>query len=305
MPTNDFKALAGSGGANVLTQADYAALTTILANGLSSGVVPSNLFNKILRQSSAIAAAVAQMVADNNNADVLDDGNSATLLSSLKTALSGKLINIQVFTNTGTYTPTPGMKFIIAEGVGGGGGGGGCAATAAGNIAGAQGGGSGAYGKGKFTAADIGASKAVTIGAAGSGGTASNGTAGGTTSLGALMSMPGGNFGGGGGASAAPTGFLGGASGGGLPSGANILASPGSASGPAAVGQNGGTSTGGFGGNGGSSLLGIGAQGTSNTNGGNSAGYGAGGGGTASAPGTGALTGGNGSKGVLIIYEFG
>jgi len=87
MAINDFKALAIGGGANVITQAEFEALVTLIANGFTSGVVPSNVWNKVARQSSVVASAVAQYIAD-SGLDALDDGSAATLLANLKTAIS-------------------------------------------------------------------------------------------------------------------------------------------------------------------------------------------------------------------------
>jgi len=90
MPANDFKALATAAGANVLTQAQYEALAnTLIANGFQSGVVPSDAFNKVLRQASFVAAALAQFTADNQAADVLDDGNLAGFAAKFLAALNG------------------------------------------------------------------------------------------------------------------------------------------------------------------------------------------------------------------------
>lgn len=91
MPTNDFVPIAGSAGANVTTQAAYLALVSLLANGFSSGVVDSPSFNKALRQASAIAAGVAQYVADLSGDNVLDDGNAANLLASIKKAVAAQI----------------------------------------------------------------------------------------------------------------------------------------------------------------------------------------------------------------------
>lgn len=79
MPTNDFKQLASSVGANVATQANYAANSSLQNNGFASGVVDSLMFNKALRQSSGIAAMIAQFIADNQASNVADDGNLVTL----------------------------------------------------------------------------------------------------------------------------------------------------------------------------------------------------------------------------------
>lgn len=102
----------------------------------------------------------------------------------------------QVFTANGTYTPSGGMKYCVVEAVGGGGGGGGAGPVTSG-IAAGGGGGGGAYIKAAFSAAAIGASQAVTVGAGGTAGTDSggNGVAGGSTSLGALLTALGGDGG--------------------------------------------------------------------------------------------------------------
>ena len=100
-------------------------------------------------------------------------------------------VNIQKFTASGTYTPSPGMLFCIIEGVGGGGGGGSITGTGSFTLGGG-GGGSGAYSRARRSQAQIGASQPVTIGA---GGMAGSG-AGGTTSVGSIITATGGGGGG-------------------------------------------------------------------------------------------------------------
>ncbi|WP_336354746.1 phage tail protein [Pseudomonas granadensis] len=109
----------------------------------------------------------------------------------------GRLLNVQKLTASGTYIPTPGMKKVRIRIVGGGGGSGGAAATSASQTSASGGGAAGSYAEALLTAADIGASQSVIIGAGGIAGTASGttGTGGGTggaTSVGALLSAPGG-----------------------------------------------------------------------------------------------------------------
>ncbi|MCX4218050.1 MULTISPECIES: phage tail protein [Pseudomonas] len=109
----------------------------------------------------------------------------------------GRLLNIQKFAVNGTYIPTPGMKKVRIRIVGGGGGSGGASATTASQTSASGGGAAGSYAETLITAADIGASQAVIVGAGGIAGTASgtNGTgggAGGASSVGALLSAPGG-----------------------------------------------------------------------------------------------------------------
>ncbi len=142
--------------------------------------------------------------------------NSLTISGSANASLSGNLavtgaltknshpvvtqVKRQVFSSTGTYTPTSGIVYVDVEIVGGGGGGGGCDSTA-GSAGG--GGGGGNYAKGIFTSAQIGASQTVTLGAAGTAGSSSGGTGGngGNSSFGSLITSVGGGQGGGGGVS--------------------------------------------------------------------------------------------------------
>lgn len=80
---NDFLVFGGGAGANVLSQAAWAALTARTA-GFSSGVAQSAQLNKAWRQSSIMAAVLAQFIADRTGLDVLDDGTTATILGNLK-----------------------------------------------------------------------------------------------------------------------------------------------------------------------------------------------------------------------------
>jgi hypothetical protein len=208
-------------------------------------------------------------------------------------------INVQTFTSNGTYTPTTGMSYCIVECVGGGGGGGG-AASAAGSSAGSGGGGGGAYAKSVIDAATIGASQAVTVGAGGAGGVAgnNNGTNGGTTSLGSLVIADGGGAGFGAAASVTtPALGIYGAGGGG---GTGQLVKNGD-SGLLGVGW--GVSLIGIGGQGGNSFYGIGGEQLVNLPGANGFNYGSGGGGAGSGN-TGAVAGGNGQSGIVIITEY-
>jgi hypothetical protein len=207
---------------------------------------------------------------------------------------------IQTFTTSGTYTPTSGMIYCVIEMVGGGGGGGGSYGIGAG------GGGGGEYAKGVFSASAIGSSQAVTIGAAGTGGpnATTNGTNGGLTSVGLLISAGGGSFGQSNNNSPYfSNGGLGGTGG----SGGNLR----SQGGPGSVGNffnNGGANDVSVGGMGGASLLGFGGispavKTTSGSLAGNNAvGYGGGGSGGASR--TVVTNGGNGFAGYVIITEY-
>lgn len=107
----------------------------------------------------------------------------------------GRLINVQVFIASGTYTPTSGTTSVVVEVIGAGGGGGGTAATGASTVAVSGGGGGGGYCRSRLTSGFAGA--VITIGAPGAGGASGggNGGAAGTTSFGALLSATGGTGG--------------------------------------------------------------------------------------------------------------
>lgn len=205
----------------------------------------------------------------------------------------------QVFLATGTYTPSTGMLYAQIECKGGGGGGAGAAASLTG-ISGGGGGGEGSYSRVLVTAAQIGASKAVTIGGAGNGGAtgANNGTAGGDTSVGTLCVAKGGSPGTQLGSNLLGPGGLGGVAGTGD---YTLQGLPGTAS-------NGGTittinGTGGLGG--GSSpiqtVVGTGAA-TGGTNA--TANTGAGGTGASVNGSAGTAPGGNGATGNVYILEY-
>ncbi|WP_256574480.1 MULTISPECIES: phage tail protein [unclassified Pseudomonas] len=218
----------------------------------------------------------------------------------------GRLLNIQKFTDNGTYIPTPGMKKVWIRIVGAGAGSGGASATAAGQVAASGGGAAGGYAEALLTAADIGASQSVIVGLGGIAGTASGttGTGGGTggaSSVGALLSTPGGLgsiF-----AIAVSTSgyalYVGGYPG--APaSGGNLLNMPG-APGHPGVSVNGSTLAG-HGGSGplgaGGSGYGIGASIQTGT------GYGGGAGGVANGQSSAARNGAPGAGGVVIFEEY-
>ncbi len=91
MATSDFLPLAVGVGANVETQAAYAAETALLANGFQAGVAPSAKFNKALRQSSIMAAVLAQFVVDESGQNAVDDGTTATLIANLKSGVNAMI----------------------------------------------------------------------------------------------------------------------------------------------------------------------------------------------------------------------
>jgi len=86
--TVDYKPVAIGGAANVETQAAFAGDTAILNNGFTAGTALSAKVNKILRQSSMSAAALATFISNALNADVLDDGNLSGLVAQLTSAIT-------------------------------------------------------------------------------------------------------------------------------------------------------------------------------------------------------------------------
>ncbi len=304
MATNNFKPFGIGAGANVTSQADYEALAALLT-GFQSGKASSAQINKALRQSTVMASVLAQFISDSAGVDVLDNGNTAQILANLKTGMTaltpGRLLNVQVFYNSGTYTATPGTKKVIVEMVGGGGGSAGSRAAGSGQVAVGGAGGAGSYAKGSFTQNFNGVQ--VTVGAKGAGGTVSGPYAsdGGTSSFGSLISAAGG-------AAGQPTGptssfpfstvataVSAGAN------GANIIGTPGQgASASVVVNASAVIES-----PGGSSQFGAGGFITAfNAKGVNGSGYGAGGGPSKVNSGGAAVAGGDGSQGLVIVWEY-
>jgi hypothetical protein len=229
-----------------------------------------------------------QRLADGESVDVQKGGSLQP----------GRFLSKQIFETSGTWTKPSGVNTIIVEIVGGGGGGGGTTATGATTSADAACGGGGGYAKKTIDVSSI-ASETVTIGAGGSGGVAgpNQGSAGGTTSFGAHCSANGGGGAFGSGATAGTSG--GGGATGGTATGGDINITGG-------TGSNGRIISG--------VNLGVGSGGTnplstSNSKpvsgpGVNGIGYGGGGVGATSFHTRPARPGGDGSDGVVIVWEY-
>lgn len=214
----------------------------------------------------------------------------------------------QVFTSTGTYTPTSGMIYCDIEVVGGGGGGGGAAATSS-QCAAGGGGGGGGYSRKSVSAATIGASQSVTVGNGGTAGTAGNnaGGTGGTVSVGAIVSATGGAGGAGGAAQTiTPTNAAGGA--GGVGSSGDFNCN-GGAGGAGLILYIASVAAFVYGSQGGNSIYGGGGLAVTPANTAGSAGnagtvYGGGGSGGATNNSNAAVAGGVGGKGIVIVTEY-
>jgi hypothetical protein len=223
MAENDFLPFAVGESANVVSQDEYAALTTILQGGYTAGIAKSEQVNKTWRQASIMAAVLAQFISDRTGQDAIDDGTITTLLANLKASAAalngdntkvfsvapatqsqhalqagqalGLYLGTVTFTSSGTYTPgtyTVGGRSVTATKckarlwAPGGGGQGSLNSSTAGNS-----GGGGGYTEGTFSASV----QTVTIGSPGTGGaagTSNSGTAGGNSSFGALLTANGG-----------------------------------------------------------------------------------------------------------------
>lgn len=84
---NDFLPIAVASNANVISQADFAALTEVLQGGFSSGIAKSSQINKVLRQSSIMTAVLAAFIVDKSGQAAVDDGTTATLEANLVAAV--------------------------------------------------------------------------------------------------------------------------------------------------------------------------------------------------------------------------
>lgn len=241
-------------------------------------------------------ALVAGDIAASGVYQVVYDGTNFQLSNASFSA--GSLINIQILTASGNYTPTAGTASIVYYLVGGGGGGGGAPATGAGQLSGGEGGAAGGLCIGRVTAGFSGA--AFTIGAAGA---ANSGLAGGnggnSTFLTATAS--GGTGGVTGGPSAPNFIIVGTTQGGGAATGADINIRGDDGTYGTAVALSAGLVSGA----GGSTMFGTGGDSRPGSTAGRSAsGFGAGGGGGANFASVAAAPGGAGAPGVLIIYEY-
>ena len=93
MPVSDFLPFATALDANVESQSSFVS-DPALGPGYSSGMVQSSRVNKLWRQSSFVSAAVARLVMQQLNQDVVDDGDLAGFTSDLTTAIGNIARNV-------------------------------------------------------------------------------------------------------------------------------------------------------------------------------------------------------------------
>lgn len=166
---------------------------TFKATATNTGAAQVNVDGKGLKdiykvQGTSVVALTGGEIISGAIYDITYDGVQFQLTNGAGGGIAS--VKQQIFSTSGTYTPSAGMLYCYVEVQGAGGGGGSASGGYGFAAAGAN---SGAYGASLLTAATIGASQAVTIGAGGAGGTAGgNGSAGGTSSLGAIISCAGG-----------------------------------------------------------------------------------------------------------------
>lgn len=98
----DFIPFAVGGSANVISQATYAADTTLTQGGFTAGIATSAQLNKVWRQSSIMAAVIASFIVAETGQTAIDDGTTATLLANFTNAVNAASKNKIVLTDTGT-----------------------------------------------------------------------------------------------------------------------------------------------------------------------------------------------------------
>jgi len=263
----------------------------------AAGIAPSKTtYNQVLDALNAMYAKLAGSASQTFSVAPATSPQHAMQLGQA----TGRLLNVQVFTSNGTYTPTVGTTKVRATLVGGGGGGGATSATASGSSAAAGGGAAGSAWQGIISNPGV---QSVTVGAGGFGGSGGSGGTGGASSFGSLASVAGGL----GGAGVAGTSLVPGIIGGGGNPGfaptfiaGSIFAARGEA-GRVGIMY---TNSNGNGGGGGNSIFGGGAQAISNASGNPGAAPGAGGGGGCGYTSSAATTGGAGAAGTVIIEEY-
>lgn len=293
--TNAINTLLYASSANVMSALATVNSATLTTSSTGVPTWSGTMTNGQIIIGSTGATPVAATLTQGTGITITNGAGTITIAAAVASPINQ--VVTQVFTGSGTYTPTTGMKYCVIECVGGGGGGGGTANSGATASLGVGGGGSGSYSRKTSTAAAIGASQTVTIGAAGTAGANTGGAGGngGDTSVGTICIGKGGTGGGGSG-----TGFTGGAGG---VAGTGDFVPVGNSGGSGIITVTSSSSA--LSGFGAASYMGGGVAGrTTQGAGTNGAAYGAGGSGAFSTAAGGAAAGGTGAAGVVIITEY-
>jgi hypothetical protein len=149
------------------------------ATNTPATVLPGYQMNAIVEEIINAITSSGQTPSNTNNAQ-------------LAGALHGRLLNVQIFSTSGThtYTPTSGTTSVIVEVQGGGGPGCGSPATGTGQTSQGGNGSSGSYARKRITSGFSGVT--ITVGAGGVGALGTVGTNGGASSFGTIVSAAGG-----------------------------------------------------------------------------------------------------------------
>ncbi|MEM8209356.1 hypothetical protein Q4R65_17855, partial [Morganella morganii] len=107
MAKNEFLPFGTAEGANVLSNQEYEALAA-RHNGFTSGVAKSKELNKVWRQASLIASAVAQFIVDTDQKDLLDTGDFSDIKARLSSA-------INLIISNGDYVTNPYLKLELLK----------------------------------------------------------------------------------------------------------------------------------------------------------------------------------------------
>lgn len=300
--------MADDGGGNFsLPSAAFVAGTTATAATVNANFtdIATALTGRVTRNGTGSMSGNLAM--GNNKITGLASGSADTDAATLLQARLSGVVGVQVFTSSGTYTPTTGTRKVLVRVQAGGGGSGGCAATNAGGWAVGGAGAGGGYGEEFISSGFSGVT--VTVGAGGAGGSAgaNAGSTGGTSSFGSLISCSGGGGGSGGvSSSSAPAFDQSGIAAGGTATGANFSVPGEPAGGPPIALTVGLVMRPG----GGRAMLGPGGAArtvsTNNAAGDTPAGYGGGGAGPINANSTfSAAAGAAGAPGIVIVTELG
>ncbi|HBR6139058.1 TPA: hypothetical protein L9040_004320 [Klebsiella pneumoniae] len=158
--------------------------------------------NDIAANMMTAGSLLSCLQVSNNFSEIADEGSEAVKqallnLGSSDGTINGRLIGFpRVVTSSGSFTKTPGVTKWKIRILGGGGGSSAAPATGSGQVSISNGGGAGAYAEGMYDVSAL-TSVMITIGQGGKGGTASSiyGEDGGTSSVGDLISAPGGKAG--------------------------------------------------------------------------------------------------------------
>ena len=122
MAENQFLPFATGDGANTLAFADYAT-EGYLEQGFQAGIAQPYDINTVLRQVTTVAAGLGQFTADNQAANVLDDGIPANFetkfTAALKGVLSSSSVHFGVATGTGDAMVVSASPPLVATAGGG------------------------------------------------------------------------------------------------------------------------------------------------------------------------------------------